>query len=70
MTKKEYLALAMEKYEELKALENSKDFYEHEKNFDKIWQDLGREVLSKTISEVGQDRRKKKDKNEIRTNRS
>lgn len=62
MTKEEYLALASAKYDELKALENSKNFYDYEKDFDKIWRDLGRQVLQENISKVGQDRRKKKDK--------
>lgn len=65
MTKEEYLALALAKYEEL---ENSKNFYDYEKNFDKIWRDLGKEILSANISEESNDRRKKKDKNDLRNN--
>jgi len=68
MTKEEYLALALAKYEELKGLENSKNFYDYEKNFDKIWRDLGKEILSANISEGSNDRRKKKDKNDLRNN--
>lgn len=68
MTKEEYLALALAKYEELKNLENSKNFYDYEKNFDKIWRDLGKEILSANISEESNDRRKKKDKNDLRNN--
>jgi len=70
MTKEKYIALALEKYEELQALKNSANFYDHEKNFDGIWRDLGKEVLRETISSVGQDRRKKKDKNDLWSDRS
>lgn len=60
MTKEEYIALALEKYEDLQSLKNSKDFYDYEKDFDTIWRDLGKKVLGKNIGEVGNDRRKKK----------
>jgi hypothetical protein len=35
-------------------------FYDYEKEFIKIWEDLGREVFEKNINTVGPDRRKKK----------
>lgn len=60
MTKEEYIALALEKYEDLQGLQNSKNFYDYEKDFDKIWRDLGKKVLGKNIGELGDDRRKKK----------
>jgi len=60
MTKEEYLALASEKYDELHALNQIDNFYDYEKEFEKIFHDLGRKVLEKNISELSADRRKKK----------
>ena len=60
MTKEEYLAIASAKYDELKALNKINDFYDYEKEFEKIFKDLGRQVLEKNISELPADRRKKK----------
>jgi uncharacterized membrane protein len=63
MTKEEYLAMAESRYEELKALGKLDNFYDYEKNFDAIWQDLGREYLEHSLQEktsAGKDRRKKK----------
>jgi len=59
MSKEEFLALAALKYEELSKLNEIKDFYTYEENFDTIWTDLGRQVLEKNLSEVPTDRRKK-----------
>ena len=61
MTEQEYIALARQKYQELQNLKNEKSFYTYEKTFDEIWTDLGRQVLEKNLSEVPNDRRKKKD---------
>lgn len=63
MTEQEYIALARQKYQELQNLKNEKSFYTYEKTFDEIWTDLGRQVLEKNLSEVPNDRRKKKTKN-------
>jgi hypothetical protein len=60
MTKEEYLAIASEKYDELQALNKIHNFYDYEKEFEKILKDLGRSLLEKNISEVPADRRKKK----------
>ncbi len=60
MTKEEYLALAEARYQELQSLQNKPTFYEYEKSFVDIWQDLGRQVLEKSLSQVPKDRRKKK----------
>jgi len=59
MSKEEFLALAALKYEELSKLNEIKDFYTYEENFDQIWTDLGKQVLEKNISDVPNDRRKK-----------
>jgi hypothetical protein len=44
-TKEEYLAIVSSRYEELKTLNEKDNFYDFEKTFDRIWQDLGRQYL-------------------------
>lgn len=61
MTEEEYIALARQKYQHLQQLKSKPTFYDYEKSFDEIWQELGRQVLEKSLSEVPADRRKKKD---------
>ena len=60
MDKKEFLALAEARYEALQALNKLDNFYDYEKIFVELWQELGREVLEKNIGSVPKDRRKKK----------
>ena len=62
MTKAEFLQLAEAEYDKLSSLKEEKSFYEYEKQFEAVWLDYGRKVLEKSISEVSQDRRKKKAK--------
>lgn len=71
MTEDEYMTLARQKYQALQELKSKPTFYDYEKSFDEIWQELGRQVLEKTLSDVPNDRRKKKDDNPVRpdTNR-
>ena len=59
MTKEEYLALAGERYDALAALNKIDNFYDYEKEFDRIWQDFGNTVMEHNIGPVPQDRRKK-----------
>jgi uncharacterized membrane protein len=59
MTKEEYLALAAEKYEALKKLQECTNFYDYEKTFDEIWVDLGRNVLEKSLGGEPKNHRKK-----------
>jgi hypothetical protein len=59
MSKEEYLAKAAARYEAIEKLKDQKDFYNYEADFDKIWTDLGREVLESSISKVPTNRRKK-----------
>lgn len=59
MSKEEYIALAAARYEELQGLQKHEDFYRYEAEFDKIWTDLGRQVLEGTISQVPGNHRKK-----------
>ncbi len=60
MTKQEFLTLCEEKYPQVEKLNEIKDFYEYEKQFEKIMTDLSRTVLENNISKVPADRRKKK----------
>lgn len=59
MSKEEYLAKAAARYDALEKLKDQKDFYNYEAEFDKIWTDLGREVLESSISKVPSNHRKK-----------
>jgi hypothetical protein len=60
MTKEEFIEAAGKRYERLHALNDGRDFYDYEKEFIKIWEDLGREVFERNINTVSPDRRKKK----------
>ena len=60
MTKEDYIAIALKKYNEIEDLVKIDNFYDYEKKFIEIWKDLGREVLEKNISDAPKDRRKKK----------
>ena len=60
MTKAEYLESAAKRYDELQALNKIDNFYDYEKEFVGIWQELGREVLEKNLGELVKDKRKKK----------
>lgn len=60
MTEVTFMAMAQERYRALQSLNKIDNFYDYEKEFEKIWQDLGREVLESNLSSVSADRRKKK----------
>jgi len=60
MTKAEYLEAAARRYEELQALNKIDNFYDYEKEFVRIWQDLGREVIENNLGKLSKDKRKKK----------
>lgn len=60
MTEEKFLELCRSKYQQINKLNELKDFYEYEKQFEKIMTDLSRMVLENNISEVPADRRKKK----------
>ncbi|MDR1224985.1 MAG: hypothetical protein LBL07_19220 [Tannerella sp.] len=62
MIKEEYLAMAASRYGEIESLKAKDNFYDYEKFFDQIWQDLGRLYLENHMNEQSstQDRRKKK----------
>lgn len=67
ISKEEFLALAAQKYEQIHDLNQQPTFYDYEKAFIDIWEDLGRQVLEKNLSQVPNDRRKKKDASALRT---
>lgn len=60
MTEENFLELCRSKYQQISKLNEVKDFYEYEKQFEKIMTDLSRTVLENNISQVPADRRKKK----------
>ena len=68
MSKEEYMALAEQKYHDLQQLKSKPTLYDYEKSFDEIWQELGRQVFEKNLSDVPADRRKKKDEHALRLN--
>jgi len=51
--------MAGERYDALAALNKIDNFYDYEKEFDRIWQDFGNTVMEHNIGPVPQDRRKK-----------
>jgi hypothetical protein len=61
MTKEEFLALAAARYDAIKELQRHDNFYDYEKEFEQIMIDLSREVLEKSLGELPEERRKKKD---------
>jgi len=63
MEKEAFLSLAASRYEELEELGALDNFYDYEKLFDAIWQDLGRQYLESFLQgrmSSSNDRRKKK----------
>lgn len=70
MTKSEFLKMAASRYDEIHKLNDGDDFYDYEKEFVGIWQELGKHVLEKNLSELSKDRRKKKASNKLGTNRN
>ena len=59
MNKEEFLALAGSRYDALQKLNQQPSFYDYEKLFSKLWQELGRDVLEKNLGAVPTNRRKK-----------
>lgn len=62
MTKEEYLLIAAERYDKFVALKDKDNFYDYEKEFVNILNDLGREVMEKNLGELSKDKRKKKER--------
>lgn len=59
MTKEQLLSLVSTRYDELQTLNKIDNFYDYEKEFEDIWQELGKVVLEQNLSACSADRRKK-----------
>ncbi len=60
MTREEFHRLADKRYDELQALNKLDNFYDYEKQFVGIWQELGKAVLENNLGTLSNDKRKKK----------
>jgi len=60
MTKSDFIKLCEARWERLENLSDKDNFYDFEKEFRSIWEDLGRSVLENRVGEVPQNHRKKK----------
>lgn len=60
MTREEFHQLADKRYDELQALNQLDNFYDYEKQFVGIWQELGKAVLENNLGPLSNDKRKKK----------
>jgi len=60
ITKEQFLEICLSRYPEINQLNEIKDFYLYEKQFDQIMVELSRTLLESNISQVSADRRKKK----------
>lgn len=60
LNKEDYLRIVESRYEAIKALNDGRDFYDYEKEFAAIMQDVSRELLEHSIGSVPRDKRKKK----------
>ena len=60
MTREEFHKLADKRYDELQALNKLDNFYDYEKQFVGIWQELGKAVLENNLGTLSNDKRKKK----------
>jgi hypothetical protein len=70
MTEEEFTALLKSRFESIKRLNTEKtNFYDYEKEFAQIWLSLGREILESNLGSAGNDRRKKKDKDDVRSDK-
>jgi hypothetical protein len=60
MTREEFHQLEDKRYNELQALNKLDNFYDYEKQFVGIWQELGKAVLENNLGTLSKDKRKKK----------
>ena len=60
MTKKEYMLLCEAQWKDIEKVSKSNNLYNLEKDFVEVWQELGREVLEKSVGELPTNHRKKK----------
>jgi hypothetical protein len=70
MSEEEYLEIARKRYREVMGLNDGNlSFYDYEKRFVDIIDDLSRELLEKNISTVPFNRRKKKHSQDLGTSK-
>ena len=62
MTKEEYIAICLSKWEEMKALDSCDNLYDLEKELHEVCDRIGRDLLEKQVGDVPVNRRKKKPK--------
>jgi len=60
INREEFLRIVESRYEAINALDDGRDFYDYEKGFATIVQEMNRELLESSIGSVPSDRRKKK----------
>ncbi len=60
LSKEEFIKIAERRYESLLALNDGRSFYDYEKEFARIMNEMSRELLEKNIGAVPSDKRKKK----------
>ena len=62
MSREEFLSIADSYYTDFESLKDSSNFYDYEKSFVDLWQQLGQEFMEKQLNESSstRDRRKKK----------
>ncbi len=60
INREEFLRIVESRYEAINALDDGRDFYDYEKGFAAIVQEMNRELLESSIGPVPSDRRKKK----------
>lgn len=61
LNREEFQNTVMQRFEALRELHRHDNFYDFEKDFEKIWLELGREVLQQSLGEAPEERRKKND---------
>ena len=60
ISKEEFMKIAEKRYESVLALNDGRSFYDYEKEFARIMDEMSRELLEKNIGTVPTDKRKKK----------
>ena len=60
MTKEEFLAVAASKYDQVSQLEQRDNFYDYEVAFERIMNQMSRELLETSLGKLPADHRKKK----------
>ena len=70
MEKAEFMQLVSQYWDRVQDLQDCTNFYDHEKQFDELWTQMGQDVLEKSINQPVDNYRKKNCGHEIRSSRS